>query len=220
MPGTLYNVALSQPSRSCILLVNEANLDVEFQHVDLMNGEHKREPYITEVNPAGMVPAYVEGDFKLAEGAAILVYLAEANNLTNWYPTDPKDKAKVHQWLHWHHTGTRKATTTLFQGALFGSGAADNVEFTNVMKFLESALAKSKFIASTDHPTVVDLLILPELDQLGPDFIEGGIFDFTPYPNVVRYMADLSAVLTSYSENKANAIAVVRMIQSRMNQST
>lgn len=60
MPGLLYGVGLSQPTRSCLLLIKEANLDVEFKRVNMMAGEHKQAPYITEVNPAGQVPAYVE----------------------------------------------------------------------------------------------------------------------------------------------------------------
>lgn len=212
MPGTLHAVGLSQPARSCLLLIKEAKLNVPLENVDLMSGAHKKEPFLS-INPAGQVPAYVDGDFKLAEGGAILQYLAESNNLTQWYPTDPHAKAKVNQWLHWNHTNTRKSTKFLLSPALFGRGEVDTTEYCASLVVLDGVLAKSKFVASTEHPTIADLFILPELDQVGPDFFEG-LFDYSPYPNVERYMADLKAALPlSYAQNVADAVAIKNMFQ-------
>lgn len=151
---------------------------------------------------------------KLAEGSAIIIYLAESNNLSEWYPTDPKARAKVNQWMYWHQTGTRKSARNVFAPTLFGVGNVDTTEFATSLTLLESVLGSSKFVASSDHPTVVDLMILPELDQLKMDFFGTELFDYSPYPNVVRYMADLEAILPSYAENKQNAINILKMIQS------
>ena len=200
MPGTLYGVALSQPTRSCLLLIKEANLDIAYEEVNMMAGAHKQEPFIS-INPAGQLPAFADGDFKLAEGAAILTYIAESNNLADWYPTDPKARAKINQWLHWNHTNTRQSTKQMMFPTLFG-GEVDCTGFTASLSVLEKTLENSKFVASSDHPTLGDLFVLPELDQVDADFLD--VFDFTPYPNIVRYLSDIKAALPSYEENKAN----------------
>ena len=67
-----------------------------------------------------------------------------------------------------------------------------------------SQLTPGKFVAGTTSPTIADLLLLPELDQLEV----AGLFDYTPYGNVVAYMASLRLVLVSYEAN----IAPVRKV--------
>ena len=193
------------------MLMKEANLPVAFKVVNILTGEHKKEPYIT-INPAGTIPAFVDGDFKLAEGAAILVYLCETHGLSQWYPTDPQARAKVNQWLHWHHTGTRKSTRHILGPSLHDASEIDTTQLATSLPVLESTLANSKFVASQDHPTIADLFLLPELDQLGGDFHMGEcLFDWSPYPNVERYIMDLIHALPSYAQNKAVAVAIMNM---------
>jgi glutathione S-transferase len=89
----LYFFPISQPSRSVLMLCREGGVEVEEVVVDVMKGEHKAPEYLA-VNPMGLVPAIVDGDFTLAEGAAILAYIAESRGLTTWFPSDPKVRAR------------------------------------------------------------------------------------------------------------------------------
>ena len=211
--GTLFGVPLSQPTRSCLMLIKEGGLNVNFEPVDLMSGAHKQEPFLTR-NPCGLVPAYSEGDFNLSEGAAILVYLAESNNLTDWYPTDFKVRAKVNQWLHWNHNATRKSTTCVIRPMLFG-GEVNSAAYVDTLHVLEKALANSKFVATSDKPTIADLMLLPELDQLDEEWHGTALVDYAEFPNIRRYIAELSAAVPSHPQNKADAIAIVNMIKSK-----
>merc|ERR1719203_2680811 len=96
-----------------------------------------------------------------------MVYIAEANKLTDWYPEDAKEQAKVNFWLHWNHTNTRHSTLDMI--AKFTKGQKIN---TTVIKksldFMEARLgAAGPFLAGA-KPTIADLFILPEIDQIVP----------------------------------------------------
>ena len=70
--------------------------------------------------------------------------------------------------------------------------------FRNNLGFLNAHLANSTFVASDAHPTIADLMLIPELDQLTPAGFS--LFDYTPYPNIVRYMDSVKAAVSSYDE--------------------
>ena len=76
----LYMHPVSNTSRPIRLLIAESKLPVEEVMVDLMTGEHLKEPY-TKLNPNGLVPTLVDDDFVLTESSAILKYLADKFNL-------------------------------------------------------------------------------------------------------------------------------------------
>lgn len=211
MSGTLYGIELSQPARSCLLLIKEANLDIPLKRVNILVGEQKSEEF-RAINPSGQIPAFKDGDFTLAEGAAILTYLADAHHLEDWYPTDHKARARVNQWLHWHHGGSRLSTKAIMVPTLFG-GEVNTDGFESNLTLLNNALADSKYIASENHPTLADLLILPELDQLEEGLL--GCFDYSPYSNIVRYLVDLKAALPSYAQNLADAASILETLKSK-----
>ena len=75
---------------------------VEVRHVNLMDREQFSEAF-TAINPNQKIPGLVDGDSKLMESCAILLYLAEK------YPTFllPSDESRweVIQWLFWQAAG-------------------------------------------------------------------------------------------------------------------
>jgi len=98
----LYMHPVSNTSRPVLLLISDNKLDVEREVVDLMTGAHLKEPYIS-LNPNGLVPTLVDGDFVLTESSAILKYLADKFNLPA-YPKDLKLRAKVNEAMDWFNT--------------------------------------------------------------------------------------------------------------------
>ncbi len=56
--------------------LEELSIPYEFVLLDLAAGEHQKPEYLA-INPMGKVPAIVDGDLKLWESGAILLYLAE-----------------------------------------------------------------------------------------------------------------------------------------------
>ena len=68
-----------------------------------------------KVNPNAKVPAILDGDFPLYESHTILKYLCQTRNVPDhWYPKDPKRRAKVDEYLDWHHTGLRMGSGGYF----------------------------------------------------------------------------------------------------------
>lgn len=164
------------------------------------SGEHKKSEEFKKVNPACLVPAIQDGDFTLAEGGAILEYIADKEKLENWYPVDLKKRALVNQWLHWHHGSLRRSTTKILVPALTKTevNAQELRLFKKDLQFMDSQLQNSTFLASSEHPTIADLLAIPEIDQLTEQGF--ALFDYTPYPNIVRYMSSVRSSVSSYDE--------------------
>lgn len=217
MLGKLYGFPFSQPTRSVLLLAREANLNIEFKQINLFQGEQKKKPFLENINPAGKIPAYVEGDFRLGEGAAILTYLCESRALSQWLPEDARERATVNQWLHWNHTNTRKGTTKIVAAQFFGR-TVDVSGFKQAVSHLDKHLESNKFVASTIHPTIADLMLLPELDQLLPECLNA--IDYAPFPNTLRYIEDMrSALPNSYTENWENAVKSKKIIVEALSKS-
>jgi glutathione S-transferase len=98
----LYMHPVSNTSRPVILFIEENKLPVDMEVVDLMTGAHLQEPYLS-INPNGLVPALVDGDFVLTESSSIIKYLADKFDLPT-YPKDLKARAKVNELMDWFNT--------------------------------------------------------------------------------------------------------------------
>jgi glutathione S-transferase len=88
------------PTRSIRVLWTLRELDVEFEfvNVDPGKGELQRPDFLA-VNPAGKLPALVDGDFALTESVAICLYLAEKYPEKGLLPSGLRARAEVYRWL-------------------------------------------------------------------------------------------------------------------------
>jgi len=68
--------------------------------VNIFRGE-SRSPAFQALNPNGLVPVLVDGDFVLWESNAILTYLASTYPRPPLLSTDARERADVDRWLHW-----------------------------------------------------------------------------------------------------------------------
>jgi glutathione S-transferase len=98
----LYMHPVSMTSRPVRLFIAEKRLDCEEQVVDLMTGEHTKEPFAS-LNPNRLVPVLEDGDLRLTESSAILKYLASKFDCPE-YPKDLKKRAKVDEMMDWFNT--------------------------------------------------------------------------------------------------------------------
>ncbi len=57
-------------------MLDECDIDYEIANIDLEKREHKA-PEFLEINPAGKLPALVDGDSRIFETAAICLYLGD-----------------------------------------------------------------------------------------------------------------------------------------------
>jgi glutathione S-transferase len=99
----LHMNPVSNTSRPIRLLIMENKLPVDEKIIDFNTGEHLKEPYIS-LNPNGLVPTLVDGDFVLTESSAIMKYLADKFDLPS-YPKDLQKRARVNEMMDWFNTG-------------------------------------------------------------------------------------------------------------------
>src|SRR5262245_49630017 len=98
----LYFFPVSTASRPVVLFCAENKIPYEPVIVDLMTGEHMKEPY-TKINPSSMVPALEDEGFVLTESSAMLKYLADKYNSAA-YPKDLRERARVNERMDWFNT--------------------------------------------------------------------------------------------------------------------
>ena len=98
----LYMHPVSMTSRPVRLFIAESGIKVDEQFVDLMTGEHYKEPFVS-INPNRLVPVLDDGDLRLTESSAILKYLADRID-SPAYPKDLKQRAKVNEMMDWLNT--------------------------------------------------------------------------------------------------------------------
>jgi glutathione S-transferase len=93
----LYEFA---PTRSLrpLWVLRELEIPFETIKVDITRGEQNT-PEFRKINPAGQVPALVDGNQVLTESVAIALYLAEKYPHKQLLPADPAERAQVYKWL-------------------------------------------------------------------------------------------------------------------------
>eukprot|EP00668_Euglena_longa_P042080 GGOE01055483.1.p1 GENE.GGOE01055483.1~~GGOE01055483.1.p1 ORF type:complete len:231 (-),score=63.94 GGOE01055483.1:385-1011(-) len=153
----------------------------------------QNESYL-KIHPFGQIPALQDDGFVVYEAAAILCYLADKFHWHDLYPVDLQARARVNQYLHWHHSNTRLLTRLLFAPALFPEmydpkQSAEKIP--QVMSRLEHLLSGGAFLCGPEV-TLADLMAYGEVGQLRPEFCD--LLDFTPYPNVARWVEAMATL--------------------------
>ena len=202
-PLILYGVPFSQPVRAVMWLLFQQRQPFEMVLINPgSSGDNgSRNPAYLAKNPAGTLPTIEEPDtgYVLAEGHAILCYLCNKHGWEDMYPTEPKLRGKVDWYLHFHHRNVRDASTGLVAPKIRKDLNIHEVTrqsaqstLANALKTLETGwLAESRFLAG-DTVTIADIAAYVEIGQLQPHFTN--VFDFAPYPNIRRWLDEMSQV--------------------------
>lgn len=199
----LYGVPFSQPVRSVIwlLLMKEQ----PFQFIPTNPGSKgksgSRNPTYLAKNPSGTIPCLEESDtgYALGEAHAIMAYLCQKEGWTDLYPGDLQARGRVDWYLNFHHRNIRDASSGMVAPKIrkdldFPALVQERATrtFTAALETLENfPLASGRFVAA-DHLTLADLSAYGEIGQLQPQFTN--LFDFAPYPNVRRWLAEMQAL--------------------------
>jgi glutathione S-transferase len=133
-------------------------------------------PAILEMNPFGKMPAMRHGDFTLYETSAIMRYIDDAFDGPRLTPRDPKQRAKMEQWI--------SAINAYYDNAImrrivvqyaFPSGpdgkpnrevidkAAEDVK--KQIAILDASLVPGPYLCGTDI-SLADLLLCPMMAYL------------------------------------------------------
>jgi glutathione S-transferase len=190
-PLRIYRNLLSGHSHRVELLCSILGLPVELVDVDMSKGEHTA-PQFLEKNPLGQVPVVEDGDVRLRDSGAILVYLASLYDESGqWYPRDAIVAARIQQWLSvaagqlaaGPHVARLVSVFKLPLDREKAKGIADQL-----FALLDKHLASSKFLAG-ESPTIADLAIYTYTAHAP----EGGV-SLEPWSNVKAWLARVEAI--------------------------
>ena len=98
MSLVLYEAPLSSNAQKVRMLFAELDLAYESREV-AMFGIGTRDPEYLALNPFGLIPTLVDGEFVLQESNTILRYIAETKGGEELYPRSPKLRANVDRML-------------------------------------------------------------------------------------------------------------------------
>jgi glutathione S-transferase len=197
----LYYHPASTTSRVVQQFAVDQGIDLEYQVVDLLTGEHLK-PDFAKINPNCMVPVLEDGDFRLTECSAIVKYLADRAG-SPAYPQDLKARARVNEMMDWFNANLYKD---------FGYGMIYPQAFPHHVR--PSAEVQTGTLAWGRQKTQSWLKILDEsligpdkaylcgaritlADYLGAEMIAAGELigcSYAAYPNIRRWLGNMKAL--------------------------
>ena len=191
----LYMHPVSMTSRPVRLFAADNNIAMDEEVIDLFTGAHMQPPY-SDRNPNCLVPMLEDGELTLTESSAILKYLADKIG-SPAYPKDLKARAKVNEMMDWLNTnfyrefGYNLCYPQLFPHMKRRSDEAQSgtLEFgkENAKRWLKILndywIGPKKTYLCGDQITIAD--------YFGAGIVTLGEVigvDFSPYPNVKRWL--------------------------------
>nr|XP_054767423.1 glutathione S-transferase theta-1-like [Lytechinus pictus]XP_054767463.1 glutathione S-transferase theta-1-like [Lytechinus pictus] len=187
----VYTDFRSQPGRALLIFLKNTKIPFEIVEVNLRVGDHKT-PEFVKITPLCTVPAIQDGDFSMGETVAIIKYLAtKYADLVpdHWYPKDLEKRARVDEYMAFHHTGTRGGCCSIFVSEvlvpLYSKGkehasderlTRDKENLTKRLDKLENAFLRDNDWLAGDDISVADVLAVCEMMQNtvnGRDVTEG-----------------------------------------------
>jgi glutathione S-transferase len=107
-------------------------------------------PELRALNPNGLVPVLIDGDFVLWESNSICRYLAARQRRDDLLPLEPRARACVEQWMDWQAGELNNSWRYAFMGLVRGSAShqdaglqAESVaNWNRHMGMLEAQLAR------------------------------------------------------------------------------
>jgi len=153
--------------------------------------------FLGKISVSGSIPALVDEGFCVWESAAIMTYLCDKYGWSDLYPTDLQARTEVNQWLHWHHRGTREVQLAynmpVMRPDLVAKGLwteASIISADRALSTLDRELGAREFLAGK-HMTLADIQVYQDVGQCQTQYMD--TVDFSPYPNIRRWMKDMEA---------------------------
>src|SRR5260370_17767382 len=193
---TLYGYYRSTAAYRVRIALGLKGLNVNHEFVHLRNGKQTSAEYLA-INPAGLVPYWIEGDLNLAQSVAIIEFLEEAYPDPPLLPMDLTSRAIVREvalavCCDIHPIGNLRVLNRL---QTLGIGKADRMDWSRHwidtgFKAIEPRLTRHPGpSAFGERPTLPDICILPPV-LTTPRF---GV-DLTPYARISEIDTAASAV--------------------------
>jgi glutathione S-transferase len=206
----LYMHPVSMTSRPVRLFIAENEIKCDEQIVDLTKGEHLQDAFVS-VNPNKLVPVLEDGDLRLTESSAILKYLADTIN-SPAYPKELKQRARVNEMMDWFNTNFyRDFAYGMAYPQIFPHHRrpSDDVQSATINWGQERAkgwlkILNDYWIGPTKAYTCGSQITIA--DYFGSCLVTLGEVircDFSPYPNVQRWLGNVKKLRSWPKVNEA-----------------
>ncbi|MBR1175272.1 maleylacetoacetate isomerase [Bradyrhizobium sp. KB893862 SZCCT0404] len=167
---TLYGYFRSTAAYRVRIAANLKGVEVDHRHIHLRKGEQNDEEYRT-VNPAGLVPYWVDGELQLAQSLAIIAYLDERYPDPPLLPSDLGARAicrEISQAIccDIHPIGNVRVLNRLVEVGVEDGDRAEWSQHWIKLGFdaIEARLARLRGpFAFGSTPTLADICIVPQV---------------------------------------------------------
>lgn len=186
----IYYHPLSFPSLGPVFTAEATGLFYEKTVVDLMTKQHKTADYLA-ISPYGKIPGLTDGDFKMAESAAIMRYIARREK-SELYPSDSKRQAKIDQWMdsvnHHIRGPVGQVQFNRVVAPLMGANVDEGSIKTglklleNNLPLIETQLSETPFLCG-EAMSLADIALLAALEP-----VKMAKIDMTPYPALSAWL--------------------------------
>ena len=189
----LYGHPYSNAARRVQMLCEELGISYTYETVDLMSGKQNT-PEFQKLNPNSKVPAIDDDGFTLWESQAIMRYLCDKHKAQAWYPTEPKARAIVEQWLDWNQTRIGPEAGKLMFNMHFAGDKRNDQSIEDGKKWLLKILPVMNGVLDTrpylcdGQITLADLAAATNIA-----YLEACQYDFSPYPAIQRWYHAIKA---------------------------
>src|SRR6185437_4874146 len=207
---TLFDYLPSQNAWKVRQLLHHLDRPYRTEIVSIFEGAGRSGNYLS-VSPTGTVPAIRLDDGRtLAESNAILAYLADG---TPYLPSDPFERAKVQQWLHFEQERVESVIGSLRYWTLTCNlaqrppalGEMKRTRALRTLRSLARELAARSYLAN-DRYSIADMSVFAYSSRAE----EAGI-SLEPHPHFRAWIARVQAepgflaTMHSYSEDPHTA---------------
>jgi glutathione S-transferase len=143
-----------------------AQLDLPLDREDWGAGfRSPQEAGYLALNPNGLIPVLLDGDFTLWESNTICRYLAGKAGAIGLLPTAPQARATVEQWMDWQAGELNNAWRVAFMALVRGQPATPEAIELSVaswnrhMGLLDAQLARTDAYVCGDTFTLADIVL-------------------------------------------------------------
>jgi glutathione S-transferase len=186
----LYDFPLSGNCYKIRLLLSMLGLPYQRETIDSTSGETQTAEF-KQLNPRGQIPVLIDGDVRLWDSMAILVYLARRYGDEQWLPADALGEARVMQWLAVSENellyGLARARITVLFDKPFDLEQCHR-EARPGLEAMERRLGEGDWLAS-DHATIAEIACYPYVA-----LAHQGQVSLEPYPQVQAWLKRVEAL--------------------------
>ncbi|XP_011497943.1 PREDICTED: glutathione S-transferase D7-like [Ceratosolen solmsi marchali] len=205
----LYYNQFSPPSRAVRMTAEYLGLSLKLNCIDTLKGEQLTQEFET-INSAKKIPILVDGDLKLAESRAIMIYLVDkyGKNNSRILPSDPCGRALVNLALHFDIGKLFRSIEQYYFPIIFKLEETPSAERYEKLKeafgILDRMVESQDYVAGRNL-TIADISIITTVTTA-----EAFGFNIIKYKNVMKWIDRVKVAIPGYKKINVEGIEMLK----------